>query len=584
MNLKLTADFETTVDESDCRVWAYALATIEDEPVITYGNSIDQFFDEICEFKTNLKIYFHNLKFDGEFILSYLLAHGFEWVENSKQAKEFTFTTLITSTGLFYKIEVYFKKSGHHTHKVTFLDSLKLLRFSVEEIAKDFKLPIQKLEIDYKEKRPIGHILTDQEIAYISNDVGIMARALNIMFTQGLTKITIGSNALADFKNTCADFRRLFPEFGKELDKDIRKAYRGGWTYLNPDYKEKMVGKGLVIDKNSMYPSQMYYEYLPVGRPVAFKGQYADDSTYPLYIQNISCSFKLKPNKLPCIQIKNGFVFKINEWLTSSKDQLVNLTLSSLDLQLFLENYDVEDLVYHNGWKFHSANGVFKEYIDKWTNSKIEAKQNGNTANYIISKLMLNNLYGKLGSSPISIAKQPYLDDNGVVHYKILPPDEKPPVYIPQAVFITSYARSNIIRTAQKIVDYSLAKYGKNLFVYSDTDSIHALITKEDLENLKAEIELDPYKLGAWDCETEFTRAKFLRQKCYMEEVDHELNVHIAGLPRQLAKFLNFDNFKIGFTTADLPQEQLAGYEKLTYKHVKGGVILKETDFTIKDK
>ena len=69
-----------------------------------------------------------------------------------------------------------------------------------EKIAKDFNLPIQKLELDYDTPRPIGHILTPHEIDYIRNDVEIMSRALDYMFTSGLNKMTIGSDALSNYK------------------------------------------------------------------------------------------------------------------------------------------------------------------------------------------------------------------------------------------------------------------------------------------------------------------------------------------------------------------------------------------------
>ena len=119
-------------------------------------------------------------------------------------------------------------------------------------------------------------------------------------------------------------------------------------------------------------------------------------------------------------------------------------------------------------------------------------------------------------------------------------------------------------------------KYGFDLYVYSDTDSIHCLF--ENDEELKNIIEIDDYKLGAWKLESTFKKGKYLRQKCYIEEsFDDIMNVTVAGLPKKLGKLVNFENFKIGFTTEDL-----IGDKKLTYKHVKGGVMLVETDFTIK--
>ena len=99
-------------------------------------------------------------------------------------------------------------------------------------------------------------------------------------------------------------------------------------------------------------------------------------------------------------------------------------------------------------------------------------------------------------------------------------------------------------------------------------------------EELKQIIDIDDYRLGAWKLESKFKRGKFLRQKCYIEE-DYEgkLNVTIAGLPKSLGKYINFDNFKPGFSL--LATDDSVDH-KLTYKHVNGGVMLVETDFTIK--
>ena len=204
MNLSkcFTADFETTTDENDCRVWAYAICNIDDYSDFRYGTTIDEFIGFCSNSRENYKIWFHNLKFDAAFILFYLQTHGFEWIEDKKDRRDNTFTTLITDMGQYYSITIYFEVKGHHTNKVEIYDSLKIFpNFSVERVAEGFKLPIRKLEIDYKEYRPIGHTLTEQEIDYIRNDVEIMARALKEMFSRGLTKMTIASDAFSNFKD-----------------------------------------------------------------------------------------------------------------------------------------------------------------------------------------------------------------------------------------------------------------------------------------------------------------------------------------------------------------------------------------------
>ena len=444
-------------------------------------------------------------------------------------------------------------------------------------IAKDFNLPIRKLELDYKQKREIGHILTDEEIEYIRNDVEIMARALKIMFDEKLTKMTIGSDALSNYKEINKNFNKYFPILPYEIDKDIRKSYKGGFTYLNETYKEKETGSGLVLDVNSLYPSVMMYEKLPFGEPIFFDGKYEEDTLYPLYIQTISCIFDIKDGMIPTIQIKNNMSFLPNEYIKSSNDDIVTLTLTSVDLDLFLKHYEVRELTYHSGWKFKAIKGLFSKYIENWTERKIQAKKDNNTALYRISKLMLNSLYGKFGLNPDVRSKYPYLDEDGIVKYGLYPAEIRKSIYIPVASFITSYARRKTISTSQAIKEYSIKKYGIDKYVYSDTDSIHCLF--EDDTELKNIVEIDDYKLGAWKKESTYKRGKYIRQKCYIElGFDDKMNVTVAGLPKKLGNLITFENFNIGFTTENINSK----HKKLTYKHVKGGVMLVDTEFSIK--
>jgi len=393
---KFTADFETAIWlEDESFVWAWAVCEIGNEENVIIENNIESFIS-FCENQKNGTFYFHNLKFDGEFIISYLLSNGFTWVKDRKEAKNKTFTTLISDFGVFYQITIYFKVNGNKKIKATFIDSLKIIPFSVKQISKSFGLSESKLEIDYMKERSRNHTLTKEEKDYIKNDVVIVAKALSVIFSEGLIKMTQGSNALFDFKRikNKRAFERFFPSLPPIVDEQIRRSYKGGFTYLNPIYKEKDVKDGVVLDVNSLYPSVMRFEKMPYGEPLYYEGKYKEDKVYDLYIQQIACSFKLKKNKIPMIQIKNDrFHFNSTEYLESSKDEIVILTLTSIDLALFLEQYDVYNLEYLCGFKFKSITGIFDEYIDKWIQRKIEATKEGNKGQRSLSKLMLNALY-----------------------------------------------------------------------------------------------------------------------------------------------------------------------------------------------
>lgn len=551
-----TADFETTTDPTDCRVWAYGICEIGNPDNFQYGNSIDGFM-EWAKKEKKVTTYFHNLKFDGEFILCWLFEHGFKFIVNRRDLTDNTFTTLISDKGQFYSMEICFKRRGKERESLIIYDSLKILPFSVAAIAKGFNLPIGKLEINYNETREKGHVLTQDEIDYLRNDVEIMARALHVLFEQGLTKMTQGSNALYDYKRTVGtkNFNKWFPI--PDYDSDIRQSYKGGFTYLNPRFKEIDLQDGIVLDVNSLYPSVMYYQPLPYGEGIFFKGKYEPDKIYNLFIQMFTCQFELKPGYIPTIQLKNNLAFVPTQYLESSDGEDVTLCLTNVDMELFFKHYNVYNIEWHSGWKFKSTVGLFKDYIDKWNKVKMESTINGNKAMRTLAKLMLNALYGKFALNPNVRSKIPWYD-NGVVKYRLGEKETRDPIYIPVGTFITAWARHKTISSAQKVYDR---------FVYADTDSLHLIGT--DIPDM---LEVDPIKLGAWKHESTFTRARFLRQKSYIEEIDGVLKITCAGMPDRCYQYVTWDNFHTGATYAG----------KLGMTHVNGGIVLKDIPFSIK--
>lgn len=553
-----TADFETTTDPNDCRVWAWGIMNINNINEKYTGNNIETFLMQVQDLCC-CDMYFHNLRFDSQFIIYWLLTNGFTCVDGSNDLDPMQFSILMNGTNAMYSLKVCFKrftdKKGRTVKKyVTFKDSLKKIPFGVGKIAEDFKLPISKLEIDYHEKRPKGHILTQQEEDYLNNDIEIMARALKIQFDQGLKKLTIGSDALTSFKQTCKEFDNYFPKLTREIDTFCRRAYHGGWCYVNPKFQCKDIGKGMVFDVNSLYPWALRYNEYPIGQPILYEGKYEEDEEYPLYIQRIRCLFKLRKGKFPIIQLKNCASFMATEYVVESDDEY-DLTLCNVDLKLFLENYEVENMQYLGGYKFKKQGDIFNAYIDQW----MYIKEHSEGAIRALAKLMLNNLYGKFSTNPHIIEKQPIIED-GAVKYIVSDEYFGEGVYIPVGLFCTAYAREKTIRTAQKVYDR---------FIYADTDSLH--ITGTEVPKA-IEHDVHPTHLGMWKLESTFNRARFLKAKTYIEE-NEELEVKCAGMPQPVKDKVTWDNFKVGFKE----------YGKLVPVNVEGGVVLEDRAFTIKN-
>ena len=554
------ADFETTTDPNDCRVWAVAVCDTDNPDNIEYGTDIEWFMGWCFEHQ-GCNVYFHNLAFDGAFIIDYLLNNGWSWVPGTKNVKERTFTTIISNMNQVYAVDLYFNRAA----KVHIMDSFKVMPLSVARLAKTYGLEEGKGELDYEAYREPGHELTPEEIDYIRRDVRIVAIALRHFLDEGMDKMTAGSNALSDYRSMLGGvkgFKLNFPYLEDEEDEFIRKAYRGGFTYVNPKYQGQKIGAGIVFDVNSLYPSVMRAcdgQELPYGKPVWFSGKPKPTPAHKLWVAEVHCAFRLREGHIPCIQLKGNFSFNQREYLEYSKGEVTFVT-TSVDWELILQQYHVYNLRWVGGFYFTSSKFLFTEYVDKWVEVKNQATIDGNKGMRQVAKLMMNSLYGKFGTRKKVYSRKPELVE-GVVKYVDLDPEDRDGVYIPVAVFVTAYARYKTITSAQAVYDR---------FVYADTDSLH-LIGTEVPDNL----DVDPVRLGAWKHESTFWQAKFIRPKCYIEYIEGEdkPSVKCAGMPYNVHDQVDIDNLEIGAVY----------HGKLYQKHVPGGIVLVPGDMQIRE-
>lgn len=554
-----TADFEThasikNMKEEITGVWLWDICDIELYKHYT-GETLYTFIEKCFELSPCI-IYFHNLKFDGIFILDYLLKNGFVHTYNKLQSKEFT--TLITDMGLFFSITVCFK-AGNKKKKYTveFRDSAKKINGSVEKIAESYNLPFEKGIIDYTADRN-NHKITQDEITYIQKDTEIIARVLNILYSKGMDKITTSSDTYNLYKKTVGvHYKYIFPVLSLEIDDYIRNSYRGGVCQVNEDIQGIWQNEDHIYDINSMYPFQMCTKKLPYGSPIYYKGKYTKDNKYNLYIQRVRVNCKLKNGYRPTV-LKNNCKWIDKNYLIDTDMEIEELTLTSVDLALLLKHYEIFDIQYIDGYKFLSSNKLFKHYLEPIYKRKCET----NGAEKETEKLKLNGLYGKLAENPRHGKKEPYLNENGIIQFKATPIEITKPKYTAVSSFITAYAREQLFTTIQDNIEN---------FLYCDTDSVHL---KKPIKNA----EIDSRKLGAWKCETKNKRvinSCYLAPKSYMLIFeDGTKEIKLAGCPDIVKNQMTKELFTYGSTFNG----------KLIPKRVKGGTILYPTTFTIKER
>lgn len=518
----------------------------KDANITKIGTSIEDFISYLRTL-VGKTIYFHNLKFDGEFIMSYLLQNGYEYTDDLPHVNK-GFSVLIGEMGEFYSIDIKFS-SGRNVH---LHDSLKLLPFKVSKIAKDFGLPILKLDLDYE-----SYEITEKAIEYISHDVRIVAMALKQIKEEGMNKMTTAGCAYSQYMGMIStDFStKAFPLLEDDFLEEWRNAYRGGRSQVNPYYQGKILNNVKRYDINSMYPAIMYYDELPYGQPIPIDKM--GSANFELY--KLDIMFSLKDGHLPTLLKKCG-LYSLDDTYYIETDGVETIWISNIDYELLLRHYDIWYLNIQKMYGFRTTNLMFKGYVNKWYSKKSVDKG----AKRVVDKLMLNSLYGKFGSKNKGYHKIPYLNEEGIVKFNHSPIEDMKKYYLPLAIAITSYAH--------KRIDDGIIEAGIENFVYCDTDSIHTL------GNLPSRM-VDNEELGKFKLEGIEEVSKYVRQKTYVYKENGKITITCAGMSQDMKDDV-ISRYKDDVFKAFDRGLVVAG--KLLPKHVKGGVVLYATTFQIK--
>lgn len=579
------ADFETTVlseadlkkygleEQAETEVWSAAICKCVEHPepdMVTVYNNIYEFFNHLERLEDGAMVYFHNLRFDGSYILNELINEGFvpattitdigDYYDEEKvpkYANDFemlfqpnSYKACISNMGQYYSITIRFDSKT-----IQIRDSAKLLPLTLKEIGEGFQTKYQKLEMEYEGDRHAFGAITAEELDYIKNDVLVLSEALwkarNVF---GLKELTIASCALKEFKNLLTepvfdayfpDLREVYFDNGQTAYEYVKKSYFGGWCYVKEDIQEKVfladdkykdfikgdytpVKNIIVLDVNSLYPDSLHstdegeQHWYPVGVPEYFTGEPTeDDIKNKCVFRRFKCHFDIKEDHLPFIHIRDSRFYRGNECLKTDKvcgkdilpdgtSTIREFTMTQIDFELFCDQYDLTDYEPIDYCTFDREEGIFDVYIDKWMANKIKGKKEKNKALTLVSKLLLNSLYGRLATSENSSSKFVYQED-GVLKFKTRIAYDKKPVAIGAGSYCTAIARNKTIRAAQ-------ANY--HSFAYADTDSIHCYdVDVADIKGCK----IDRAKLGYWKAEvSKGAVATYVKQKTYIEVATEE--------------------------------------------------------------
>ena len=371
-----------------------------------------------------------------------------------------------------------------------------------------------------------------------------MFNALTEMRRLGCKHNTISSSSYHIWKDTYNkyDFKKIFREPTEEEYEFIKNAHHGGLCYVN---HKGSVGRGIVLDVNSLYPYEMRSKRFPVGKPKVFKGEIPEayeKSDVLTYYVNFTCKFKVKENHVPFVRAMNDDKYSQNNILTTSSvidkitgeeyDELVdddgviypvraNLYMFKEEFHLFQEQYDIEDLQIVECYGYFAAKGVFDKFIDRYMYMKEHAT---NKSERRIAKMLMNSTSGNLAKKKKRDSVC-FGDEATIITTK-----SRTQSHIVLGAAITSYGMCDIVRHAQANYDH---------FLYTDTDSLHLDCDIQDVVG----VEIDDKMLGAFKLEHTFESATYVKQKVYYFKENGETIVKWSGMREEqrniIAQHLN---------------------------------------------
>lgn len=602
--LKNNPKYDNEVIKSSlCYIWQFAI-----DDFIFIGRNLNNFVLFTKKINSllngiNIIVYVHNLSYEFQFIRKY-----FKWVDVFAMDNR----------------KVLYAKTDFITFKCSYLLSGKSLAKLCDDI---HATKIEKLQgdLDYKLLRTEKTPLTAEELAYCYNDVLIVnayIKEQSILYNR-MDKIPLTNTGRVRrytrkecFKNKAYSSMIHNSLILTPLEYKIaRFAFQGGYTHANSLYSNITCKNVSSYDFTSSYPTVMLSEKYPMS-----KGTRKDNLSiekFEFYIQKYCCLFTVELWGLKTIKDLQPII-SISKCLKKENVKSDNGRLFSADYILTV----LTDVDYNNLKTFYSYDkikigvayfykrdylpkeiltSVLKFYSDKTTLKGVKGKE----VEYLISKEMLNSLYGMTVYNPIKPqytysntdnweCEKKEIDEKNVNEYNI---DKTRFTYYLWGVFITAYARNNLFTGIKEL---------KNDFIYCDTDSVKCFNVRKHKryfikynnniyqklkkcclhygfseDSLKPKNQQGKEKLiGIWDYEGDYNRFKTLGCKRYLVEKDGKLDLTVSGinkkcaLPYLIEKYGNNDEVFKNFTNKLFIPKEYTGKRVHTYiDDIQGGII-----------
>src|SRR6185312_14231552 len=438
-----------------------------------------------------LVVYIHNMAYEFQFMKSL-----FKW-ESVFSVGERTPIKALTKDG------------------IEFRDSYILSGMSLADVAEnlaDTSLSKMTGDLDYEKVRHHLTPLTETEMGYCEADIRILTAyiAEQLELYEHITRIpatntgrvrkyvrdecyyTNPSNHRRSSIGRYQSYRELMvgsdegvfdPGLQLTLEdyKQLKRAFTGGYTHANRNYRSQVLEKVSSFDLNSAYPGVMLTEQFPMS--AAQRVDISSPADVDKLMETYLVMFDMKLTGVrTSIQQENYLSASkcwelegelLNNGRVYSADRL-STTVTDVDYRIIQRTYTYQTIditnvrIYKKGYLPRAIlRSILNLYQGKTTLKGVAGKEK----EYTLSKGMLNSVFGMTVTDVVQV-RNLYTNewtqecdpaDKQINQYN---KSENRFLYYPWGVWITAYARQNL---------WSAILEAGNDYVYSDTDSIKLL-------------------------------------------------------------------------------------------------------------
>lgn len=591
---------DNTIYSFDIETTSYLILNNRLIPTIDY-QSLSKEEQEKCEYRSCMYIWM--------FSINNIVYYGRTWyefkellklIEQDVPERKIIFVHNLAFEFQYLKSEFNFKEvTARKSHKVMtalFEDFNIMLKCSylmsncaLKYLPDLFKLPVEKMvgDLDYTKIRTSLTVLDNKELKYCENDCLVVYHYIlkELETYERVDKIPTTSTGKVrrELKELIEKDYKYKRYVGKAINTNphvynlLQQAFMGGYTHSNWIYTDEIIKNVDSWDFTSSYPYVLVTHKYPSSEFkkcfIKKREEMSKRFAYLLVVKftNIKCKYfnnfisASKCRNIRGAKYDNGRIIEASE---------LEITLTDIDFYFILDthkcNYEILEIYYanYNYLPKQFINFVLDKYVNKTQYKGIE----GMEIEYNKEKNKFNSLYGM--SVTNTIRDEVKYDNitgwsereltNEEIEEALINEKKKCFLSFAYGVWVTAYARNNLLRNVVKLDEY---------VIYCDTDSIKVksgydkkvierynefVKNKIKFASDSLNIPIERYApkdikgiermLGLFDDDGHYDEFITQGAKKYAVKIGDKIKITVAGVPKSGAKALkDLNDFRDNF-------------------------------------